>query len=194
MLDTYGRKYVNPFIQRAASVFIRANFTPNDVTIVSLILGIISSIVIYYNNPIIGVSILWISGFLDSVDGAMARKLNKSTPFGTLMDVTFDRVVEISLILSLAYKYSSLQFIMCLLLGSIIISMTIFLTVGALAENNGIKSFRYQAGLAERTEGFIFLSLMVIFPDFADIIGILFVLVILFTAFQRMSEAKKLIN
>ena len=40
--------------------------------------------------------------------------------------------------------------------------MTIFLTVGALAQNNGMKSFRYQAGLAERSEGFICFSFMIL--------------------------------
>ncbi|RDY66633.1 CDP-alcohol phosphatidyltransferase family protein, partial [Halobacillus trueperi] len=53
-----------------------------------------------------------------------------------------------------------------LLSTSIIVSITIFLVVGAVSEKAGIKSFYYQAGVAERTEGFLLFSLMILFPQF----------------------------
>ncbi|PAB55749.1 CDP-alcohol phosphatidyltransferase [Anaeromicrobium sediminis] len=194
MLDTYGRKYVNPIINTFAKILLKCRCTPNCVTTISLILGIVSALLIYWDITIPGVIILWISGFLDSVDGAMARIIKKSTSWGTLMDITFDRVVEMAVIITLAIKYPNSQLLFCFLLCSIILSMTIFLTVGALSHNNGIKSFRYQAGLTERTEGFLFLSGMVLFSGVRDGISILFTIAIIITALQRMLEAKRILD
>jgi archaetidylinositol phosphate synthase len=71
--------------------------------------------------------------------------------------------------------------------------MTVFLTVGALSEKHSEKSFYYQPGLAERTEGFIFFSLMMIMQKHISIIAILFALTIFYTAAQRVIEAKKIL-
>ena len=73
-------------------------------------------------------------------------------------------------------------------------SMTIFLTVGALSEKKGVKSFYYQAGVAERSEGFIFFSLMILFPGYLRIITNIFSILITVTAIQRFLEAKRLLD
>jgi archaetidylinositol phosphate synthase len=78
------------------------------------------------------------------------------------------------------------------LMGSIIFSMTVFLTVGALSEKKGIKSFYYQAGLLERTEGFVFFSLMLLLPGYLVPLTYLFVALEIFTALQRLYEAHRL--
>ncbi|MGL5479917.1 MAG: CDP-alcohol phosphatidyltransferase family protein [Clostridium sp.] len=195
MLDTYGRKYVNPLINLGAKAFLKLRFTPNLVTVIALITGILAAFFNFYGNIIIALLLLWISGYLDSVDGAMARKLGLTTPFGTLLDITFDRLVELSIIISIALKYENTRIYLLFLLCSILISMTIFLTVGALSKNNGVKSFRYQAGVAERTEGFIMFSLIMCLEGNYKIITInIFTIIILITIFQRIIEAKKLLK
>ncbi len=45
---------------------------------------------------ILSVCILWFSGFLDAVDGTVARITNKTTGFGTVMDITFDRCINLT--------------------------------------------------------------------------------------------------
>lgn len=194
MLDTYARKYVDRFINYFAKFFLKIKLRPNDITLISLLIGIISAILNYNNYIYLAIIFLWLSGLFDAVDGAMARISKKTSMFGTLMDVTFDRIVEILIIVSIAIKNIDSRFFMIILLSAIIISMTIFLTVGALSTNNSIKSFRYQAGFAERSEGFIFLSLMILFNKYLNIITILFAAAVLFTAFQRFFEAKKIFN
>ena len=72
--------------------------------------------------------------------------------------------------------------------------MTIFLTVGALSEKKGVKSFYYQAGVAERSEGFIFFSLMILIPSYLGIITNIFSILIIITAIQRFLEAKRLLD
>ncbi|UOW67086.1 CDP-alcohol phosphatidyltransferase family protein [Paraclostridium bifermentans] len=193
MLDTHGRKYVDPIINCGANFFIKLNLTANNVTVIALILGILTSVFIYIDMNILAVITLWISGYLDAVDGSIARKTKTTSLFGTLMDITFDRIVETSIILSLAMRYSNARINFIVLLICIIISMTIFLTVGALVEKKGMKTFYYQAGVAERSEGFLMFSLMILVPNYIVIFTNLFSAIIFITIIQRIIEAKKIL-
>ncbi|KIQ94282.1 Inner membrane protein YnjF [Anoxybacillus thermarum] len=193
MLDTHARKYVQPFIETTASRLLKMGLTANQVTMMSFLVGLSSGILFYLNYVVAAVIVLWMSGFLDAVDGTMARKTNVS-PWGTVMDVTFDRIVEISVILGIAFKYPHVQWALLLLSVSIIFSITVFLTVGAVSNKKGMKSFYYQPGLAERTEGFLLFSLMMLLPNYVLFITLLFFVVELFTGLQRLNEARQLLH
>ncbi len=194
MLDTHGRKYVDPIINSGANFLLKLKLTANNVTVIALLVGILTSVFIYLDMNLIAVVTLWLSGYLDAVDGAIARKTKTTSLFGTLMDITFDRVVETFMIISLALKYVDARMNFIVLLVCIIISMTIFLTTGPLAENRGEKTFYYQAGLAERSEGFIMLSLMILLGANAGPVINIFTGIVLFTAGQRFLEAKKILK
>ena len=194
MLDTHARKYVNPIIELGAEFLLKLKLTPNNVTILALLLGVSTSIFLYFDMQIIAVTLLWVSGYLDAVDGAMARRSNSSSSFGTLLDIVSDRIVEVGIVLVLGIKFVDLRYNFIVLTACILMSMTIFLTVGALSEKKGVKSFYYQAGVAERSEGFIFFSLMILFPSYLRIITNIFSILIIITAIQRFLEAKRLLD
>ena len=193
MLDTHARKYVNPIIELGAEFLLKLKLTPNNVTILALLLGVSTSIFLYFDMQIIAVTLLWVSGYLDAVDGAMARRSNSSSSFGTLLDIVSDRIVEVSIVLVLGLKFVDVRYNLIVLTVCILMSMTIFLTVGALSEKKGVKSFYYQAGVAERSEGFIFFSLMILIPSYLIITNIFSILIII-TAIQRFLEAKRLLD
>ncbi|CEI73180.1 MULTISPECIES: CDP-alcohol phosphatidyltransferase family protein [Romboutsia] len=194
MLDTHARKYVNPFIEFGANIFIKRKISANTVTTLALILGVLSAVLLYLDKNILAVMLLWISGYLDAVDGSIARKTDSSSSFGTVLDVTFDRIVEIGIIFVSALKFEEIRLNIIVLLACILISMVIFLTVGAVSEKSGIKSFYYQAGVAERSEGFIMLSLMMIFESYLGIVVNIFSFIVIITALQRMIEAKNILK
>ena len=194
MLDTHARKYVNPIIELGAKFLLKLKLTPNNVTILALLLGISTSIFLYFDMQVVAVIVLWISGYLDAVDGAMARRSNSSSSFGTLLDIVSDRIVEVGIVLVLGIKFIDVRYNLIVLNACILMSMTIFLTVGALSEKKGVKSFYYQAGVAERSEGFIFFSLMILFPGYLRIITNIFSILIIVTAIQRFLEAKRLLD
>lgn len=194
MLDTYARKYVEPHIGKVADFFIRRAVTPNQVSGLAFAVGLGSGLATGSGLKLTAVGLLWLSGLFDTVDGSMARRLRQTSPWGTLIDITFDRIVEISVILGLGYLYPLARFHLMLLLAAIIVSMTVFLTVGALSKNTGSKSFYYQAGLAERTEGFIMSSLMILFPGAIIPLTLIYAGAIIFTAGQRFLEARRILN
>lgn len=52
MLDTYGRKYVNPIIDLGANTLLKLRLTPNGVSIIALIIGVLSSVFLYFDKLI----------------------------------------------------------------------------------------------------------------------------------------------
>lgn len=193
MLDTHARKYIQPAVDKTADVLLNRGFTANGVTKIAFAIGVSSGPLIYFDQPYWAVFALWLSGFLDVVDGTMARK-TKPSPWGTLLDVSFDRMVEISVILGLAFRFPDAMWALLLLSATIVISMTVFLTVGALSDSQGVKSFYYQAGLAERSEGFILFTLMIVFSTHLVAITLVFFAIQLFTISQRLLEARRLLK
>tara|TARA_Y100001933_G_C18826181_1_gene491457 strand:- start:159 stop:740 length:582 start_codon:yes stop_codon:yes gene_type:complete len=193
MLDTHARKWVEPTIASGANILHRIGLTANQVTMISFLIGLSTSGFILVNKPIVAVILLWLSGYLDAVDGSLARRFDKPSAVGTLMDITFDRVVELGMILSIAYMRIDARLGLVYLACAIILSMTVFLTVGALADQKGGKSFYYQAGMMERTEGFIGFTLMILLPNHVVWISTIMSTLILFTGIQRFNEARKLL-
>lgn len=196
MLDTYGRSYVQPIIQRTGTFLLKRGLNADQVTVVAFLIGITASFLVYYEKPILGVVVLWLSGFLDAVDGSMARQSKTSSSWGTVLDVTFDRIVEGGILIALALRHPdpAILILFLLLAISIIITMTVFLTVGAVSQKKSYKSFYYQPGLAERTEGFILFSLMVLFQPNLKFWTIVFLIVELITGLQRLVEARKILK
>lgn len=194
MLDTHARKWVEPTIKGGAKFFHRLGFTANHVTLVSFILGMLTSVLILMGKPLVAIGLLWFSGYLDAVDGSIARNYGKPSAVGTLMDITFDRVVELGMILALGFIHPEARMGLLFLSCAIIFSMTVFLTVGAMANQKGIKSFYYQAGVMERTEGFVGFSLMILMPAHVASLALIVAGLITFTGLQRFNEARKILS
>ncbi|MGJ7911275.1 CDP-alcohol phosphatidyltransferase family protein [Neobacillus sp. LXY-1] len=196
MLDTHGRAAVQPFISKTSHYLLRIGLKATHITIIAFLIGIMASVFIYLEHPIIGVVVLWISGFLDAVDGSMARISKTSSSWGTVLDVSFDRVVEGGILIALALHHQDpkILFLFLLLALSIVFTMTVFLTVGAVSQKESYKSFYYQPGLAERTEGFILFSLMVLFQSNLTFWTIIFLIVELVTGLQRLLEARRILK
>ena len=99
MLDTHARKLLQPFIEKTARFCIKKGLNADQITWIAFLSGLISSLAILLELPFPGLVLLWISGLLDAVDGTVARIQATSSPWGTLLDITFDRLVEISIII-----------------------------------------------------------------------------------------------
>lgn len=187
MLDTYGRKHVDRFIEPGASLFEKIKWKPTHVTIAALIIGLIAAAGYLAGLPIVlPVLLLWLSGYLDTVDGALARRTGHVTAIGTLLDIFFDRVVELTFIAVFAIRHPESVSAQLFLTCAIVLSMTVFLTSGNLLKNTGVKTFRYQTGLMERTDGFIMFTIMMIFNAHMKYLTVIYAVLILITAMQRL--------
>ena len=188
MLDTNARKYVQPVLDTVARGCARLGISANGLTVAAMLAGLAAAGLVVQGYPVAGVAVLWLSGLMDAADGTLAR-LTKPSPMGAILDITFDRVVEVAVILALAYNHPDAGFLLVLLAGIIAIAMSLFLSIGAAVANQSVKSFHYAPGLGERTEAFICLSLMVLDSARLVLWTWVFIGVIAFTMVQRLYHA-----
>ena len=194
MLDTHARKYTNRLFSAIAALLLRLGLTPNQVTALAFILGITSGAVLYGEHPMIAVALLWLSGLLDAVDGEMARRSSRSSVRGAQMDIISDRLVELSIVWGLALRRPDCLLPLLGLVSAILISMTVFLTTGMLTPKKGKKSFYYQAGLMERTEGFLAFTAMMLFPSALSVLTWIYAGLIGITILQRLRDANRIMK
>lgn len=192
MLDTHARKIFNPIFSKIARLMIDIGLSANQITFIAFVIGILSAVALYFNRYLLSFLLLWLSGLFDAVDGEVARQTNKKSLIGAQLDIVSDRVVELAFIWAIAFNYKEVLYELLFLVSMILISMTVFLTTGMIAKNNTKKSFYYQSGLMERTEGFIMFSLMIIFREKIRLVIIIYAILILITIIQRLVETVKI--
>ena len=137
---------------------------------------------------------LWLSGLLDAADGTLARMTDSTSPLGAILDISFDRVVEIAVIVALAWRLPDAQWVLVILAGMSAIAMSLFWSIGAAVSNSSLKSFHYAPGLGERTEAFVCLSLMILDSERLQLWSWVFIAVIVITIGQRLQHVRTLLQ
>lgn len=193
MLDTNARKYVQPILDGVALACRRIGISANALTVIGMLVGSAAALLVLNEYAVAGFVVLWLSGLIDAADGTLAR-LTKPSPLGAILDITFDRVVEVAMIVALACNTADARLVLVILAGTIAIAMSLFLSIGAAVANQSIKSFHYAPGLGERTEAFICFSLMIL--DSARLVmwTWVFIGVIVFTMSQRLYHVYRMLS
>lgn len=185
MIDSKGRKFIDKPVDFFAKLAFKANLTPDNVTILAFIFGLIASIFIAYDRIALSLLMLWFSGLLDVVDGQLARISNKTSKSGALLDMILDRMVEGFFVLGMVISNQNLAVPVILFLIVVIFNFSTFLAAGALITNKSVKSMHYDTGLIERTETFIFFTIAAIAVNQRAILLILMTLLIALTGIKR---------
>lgn len=198
MLENYLRSHYQKYFVDNIAKYISNYVTPNQITLLSLCSGICILPALIFHQHWIGVILLIITGYLDMLDGTLARLRSSSSEVGAMLDILSDRIVEAAAIMGL-YFIDPLHrgFLSLLMLSSVLICITSFLVVGIFTQNNTQKSFYYSPGLMERAEAFIFFALMMIFPSIYSALAIIFSILVFYTAVDRIHQfvfSKKLFH
>lgn len=180
----YQRLLVDPVVK-----YCNLRCAPVQITLLAGLIGLAIFPALKFNMPVLATLLLLISGFLDTVDGVLARKQGAVSNWGAVLDIFVDRVVELTVIFALFSLDPVHRGWICLLmLGSMLLCITSFLVVGIFTHNDSAKSFHYSPGLMERAEAFIFFSLMIWFPKYITELALLFTGLTLWTALRRMKQ------
>lgn len=191
MIDSYYREaYQKSCVKPILPLFKRVS--PKSVTILSLFFGLFASPLIAFGYSWTAFLFLLTSGYLDTLDGSLARYLKKTSSKGAALDIVSDRLVEFSIVLGLFFVAPSERALPSIvMLGSILLCVTTFLVVGIFTENQSAKSFHYSPGVMERTEAFIFFALMILLPTTFTYLAYLFSFLTFFTAFRRLWQFQR---
>lgn len=84
-----------------ADVFIRLGLTPNQISLLSLILGFACAYFFFQRAFIIGSLMLFLSGLLDLIDGTVARQQETESDFGAVIDWIVDKYVDAIVLLGI---------------------------------------------------------------------------------------------
>ena len=183
----YQRALVDPIIP-----LINDHITPLSVTWSSGFSGLLFIPFLLLNKVLIAISCLLISGYLDTLDGSLARYQNKMSNFGSVMDIIMDRVVEFAVIFAFyLFNPQARALYVILMLGSMLLCITSFLVVGIFTSNTSHKSFHYSPGIMERAEAFIFFIAMTLFPACFNPLALVFCFLVCLTALIRLIEFKR---
>jgi len=160
MITKLVRRYTNWILEPIARFFIRLGLSPNDVTILGLLLiSGVAALLAWGHLRLAGVLML-IGAGADGVDGTMARMLGRSSRFGAFFDSTLDRYSEAITLFGLFVYFSrlgnqeALILIYVAIVGSLMVSYT-----RARAEGVGLEC---QEGFLTRVERVIVLMIALI--------------------------------
>lgn len=182
---TYQRICVEPLISLPGL----EKMTPSIITGMACVIGVMILPLLMYGWNLYALLALAVSGYLDTVDGSLARLRGRTSSKGAVYDIVSDRVVEFAIILGLFAVYPEERALPALLmLGSILICVTSFLIVGLFSQNQSEKSFYYSPGLIERAEAFLFFGMMIIFPTLFVPVSYLFCVLVFLTALIRIIQ------
>ncbi|MEM1546980.1 MAG: CDP-alcohol phosphatidyltransferase family protein [Candidatus Methanomethylicia archaeon] len=171
----------SPIALKAAYIGLK----PNHITIIGFLLGF--AIFYFYAilQPLLALIMIIASGFMDALDGALARSIGFETRFGSVLDAVLDRYVEFLIMIGIAVGgYVEWLYVMIAVFSSIMVSYT-----RARAESSGgLKSCAI--GLFERQERLITIIIgTLILPFYNQALRAALILIIVFsqiTVIQRL--------
>jgi CDP-diacylglycerol--glycerol-3-phosphate 3-phosphatidyltransferase len=177
---------------------VTVGISPNMISALSLGFSFVSAVCYAFGLIFMGGITVLVSGFLDTMDGTIARLTGKTSDFGALLDSTLDRYAEFFVFFGILIYYRNnymFYWIIAALAGSIMVSY-----VKARAESLGTVRV---VGLMQRPERLLLLSLGSllnsplgrVFPGCHDCIlsGTLIIIAVLanITVIHRLLSGKK---
>lgn len=172
---------------------IRHNFSASRLTLAAFFGTLLASILIYYENWIIGSSLFMISSLFDTLDGALARRNESAKPIGAFFDSVMDRFSDSAILFAIifyAFNVGNREIFLLGLLALIASLITSYIKAKAeyFLEFGSI-------GLLQRPERVLIIFLMLLFNKYL-LLG-LWVLVIggyiticqrLYSAYQKFNQ------
>ena len=145
------------FTEPVARLLARTAIPPGAITWLGFLLAVGAAAFIITGHLFAAGWVVLIAGFLDMLDGALARYTDRATRFGAILDSTLDRLSEAVVLLGILVLYTREQLVaQSLLVGVALLGSLLVSYIRARAEAIGLKC---QVGLFTRPERVIILAL-----------------------------------
>lgn len=187
MLTKIDKKYK---IRRIFDVFV-IKINPDIVSSLALVAALIAGYLFYRQSVLLATCFIILNGFLDVLDGQIAKKYGTSK-FGDFLDHTFDRLADVFIFTGI-----SLSGLIPMELGfGALITLLLVSYLGTQAQ--AISNKRLYSGLLGRADRLVILIIIgLIYPFYSQSIyyGVLIILILsISTFFQRFLLVKKVIS
>ena len=193
MLDTYASRpgWLDSLLTAIARVLLRFGINANSLTYFALVSGLSAGLLFYFLHPGGALLYLALSGLADAVDGRVARLGKGSTPWGGVLDLVCDRIVEAAVLLGIALPHPYLHVPALVLAATWYVNLCVFLAVGAASERQREKVIVYSPGLVERGEAIFFATFAGLWPQWAAPVAYLYAALEVLTAAQRFLAGRR---
>jgi CDP-diacylglycerol--glycerol-3-phosphate 3-phosphatidyltransferase/CDP-diacylglycerol--inositol 3-phosphatidyltransferase len=171
MLERF-RAFWTAVFSPVVTVLLRWGVSPDAVTVVGTV-GVVAGALVFFPRGDLVVGVLVISAFVfsDLVDGAMARRSGRASPFGAFLDSTMDRIGDGAIFAGLVMYYVgpghndllAALAIYCLVMGSV----TSY--ARARAESLGMQA---KVGIAERADRLVAILFVTGAADIVNRLGV----------------------
>jgi len=186
-----GKYFTEPIV----TVLVKTHLTPNAITCLGLLITIVAAVLIALNHAFAAGFVVLFAGLFDMLDGALARRTNKVTKFGGVLDSTLDRVSEAAVLIGIAVLYANRHSTWGVALAGItLISSQLVSYVRAKAEALNINC---EIGIFTRPERVVILSVGLLLSKFDNVLLIALAIIAalsFFTAGQRLFFVRKKIK
>lgn len=191
-LQVFRKALAVHITEPVVSVLARTSITPNMVTWCGFIIVLIAAALVGLGYPFASGWVVLLAGLFDILDGALARRTQKVTRFGGVLDSTLDRVSEAAVLLGIMayflFHAGTADFLIpaiVLLIGFTLLFSILVSYIRSRAEAAGIDC---QVGIFTRAERVIILALgLLIGINLALVIVLIIIaLLSLVTVIQRL--------
>ena len=135
----------------------RTSITPNTVTWLGLLIAAGAGALIGTGHAFAAGFVMLVGGYLDIIDGALARSTGKASRFGAILDSTLDRLGEAAVLLGLLVLYAGQQSVAgIVVVGIVWVASVLVSYIRARAEAMGLEC---EVGFFTRAERVIVLAL-----------------------------------
>ena len=104
MLSRLLRIWSPDLLRPIIRLLMRARISPNQLTLAGLVLAIIAGVLAAIGSLSLAALVLLLSGFLDALDGELARQSDSQTPFGAFLDSISDHYGDFAVYLGIAWQ------------------------------------------------------------------------------------------
>ena len=167
MLITIYEKY--PFLKKYFLTPFAFNTNPNKISLFALISAFFAGGLFFHRQYVAGALFVLLNGYLDLLDGEIAKKHNRARPLGDFIDHFFDRVSDVVIILPLALA----PHVSVYIVSAAVILMLLASYLGV--ESQALLKKRNYAGIGGRAERLVivfFTCLLVPFYNQSIVIGL----------------------
>jgi phosphatidylglycerophosphate synthase len=184
---------VRPLVRRLASLGV----TPDRVTVAAFVLGIAAAALLAGGRTDAALAVWLVSRVGDGLDGALAREMDRSTPFGGYLDITLDMAAYAAMVVGFAALYPRLGVAWTMVLLGYVVVIT---TTLALSDAAGVlgrqvsgtdRTFQFTPGFAEAGETNAMYVLWVLFPRYLEPLVWIWVALLAATSVQRTLVASR---
>lgn len=200
MFDEPFRTRFEAWARPIVPALTRLGVTANQITITTFILALFAAALIAWDRPVAGLAVWVVSRIGDGLDGVLARRTERASPFGGYLDVTLDMAGYAAIVLGFAMAHPELSVAWLAVLTGYIIVITTTLALSDAGRLSGRRisptnrTLQFTPGLTEAGETSVMYGLWVVFPQQLPWLVWVWVAALAVTALQRTYLAWRLLR